>query len=213
MTLVKVDWTTDHLPDQVYRNSWDNRFRTLPGRAAITHLTPEEYRALYLKVFAVTAPEKIELVLDYGCGVGLIIPVVRELWPESIYHGVDISPEMIQYCWKECQQDDVYFHLVPEYPMIDESWPFIICHSVFTHITISDAQDLAAMLCRLLEVGGRASISIHTTEETQFFRGDWGKMEYNPATFENLIRDAGFKILGYVDDIQRFYAVERYAKS
>lgn len=221
-------WTTERLDPQLYRNSWDLRFRTHDPRATITHLTPEEYRALYLEVFKVTAPAQPKRILDYGCGTGLLIPVVEELWPGSMYDGADVSPDMIHFCKRQWNGQGKLFWLVPESldywkefeanePESDKfSFDFIVCHSVLTHITLEDAKDLLKTLHGLLEDGGRASISIVHDFSIETIGGDWGKVLYNRLFFQSMLFDAGFAYQGeFYSSItqQIFFGVSKCQKS
>ena len=214
-------WTTEKLDPQLYRNSWDHRFRTHDPRAAITHLTPEEYRSLYLEVFKVTAPPQPKRILDYGCGTGLLIPVIEELWPEVIYDGVDISQEMVDYCLKtffKGKVGDPCFWLVPEgfrYGSLSP-YDFIVCHSVFTHITLEDGKELLKTLYGLLEDGGRASISVCVGNVFQI-SGNWGKVVYDDKYFNWMMERQGFEVTGCFQDAetrtgQRFYGVRKGEK-
>lgn len=208
-----MNWPTSKLDPQIYRNAWDNRFRTHDPRSVITHLTPEEYRSLYLEVFKVTAPPNPKRILDYGCGTGLLIPVIEELWPDAKYDGADVSQDMIQFCCKEFLFPKHDFWIVPERLSLMDGikWDFIVCHSVFTHITMHDAIDLVHTIYDLLAPNGRASISICVDDSLESLTGgDWGKVTYTHDFFEGLL-DA-FTILGHFDSElidQRFYAVRK----
>ncbi|MBN1515934.1 methyltransferase domain-containing protein [Candidatus Sumerlaeota bacterium] len=48
------------------------------------------------------APERI---LDVGCGAGFLTRLLRERYPESQIHGIDLAPGMIELCRERFQHD------------------------------------------------------------------------------------------------------------
>jgi cyclopropane fatty-acyl-phospholipid synthase-like methyltransferase len=122
---------------------------------------------------------------------------------------------MVKYC--QHAHGDWDFFLVPEALYIwDGTFDFIVCHSVFTHITLEDAKDLLKTLHGLLEDGGRASISIVHDFSIETIGGDWGKVLYNRLFFQSMLFDAGFAYQGeFYSSItqQIFFGVSKCQKS
>lgn len=206
-------WTTEKMNPQIYRSSWDKRFQEFSPREVITHLTVEEYRALYLEVFKITAPSAPQRILDYGCGTGLLLPVVQELWPEAGYEGADISPAMVRHCARYAGK--YVFWLVPEAlpdMAMGEPFDFIVCHSVLTHITLEDGKELLKTLHSLLAPGGWASISVVHNPEIDGAGGNWGEATYGLEIFRRMLSEAGFVVRGWIYSPvvrQTFYGVVR----
>ncbi|HYU99891.1 MAG TPA: class I SAM-dependent methyltransferase [Pyrinomonadaceae bacterium] len=181
-----------------YANYWDNHARTVGHRLAVTDLSEHDYRELYTDLFRQIAPAKVTRMLDYGCGPALLLPIVREIWPECLYSGADISPEMIEWCKKTHGEVDgpsgTYFGVVP-FNSIGSGFDFLTCHSVFTHIQLADAVALLKELHRLLIPGGCASISIHDSPlGDNNFEGSIERVDYNRRFFKGMLVQAGFSI-------------------
>jgi SAM-dependent methyltransferase len=163
----------------------------------VTALSEQEYRELYLDLFRQIAPAKVTRMLDYGCGPALLLPIVRELWGDCIYHGADISMEMIQEAASKASAPSYFVHLPDNpWPLRPESYDFLTCHSVFTHIQLVDAVALLKELHRLLIPGGHASISIHVHPENSEtnFEGSMLRVDYNLRFFHGMLVQAGFSI-------------------
>jgi SAM-dependent methyltransferase len=49
-------------------------------------------------------------VLDWGCGYGAYIDFLRNLYPESVYQGYDIAPQMLEYAKHKYPNEDFTHH-------------------------------------------------------------------------------------------------------
>lgn len=58
------------------------------------------------KAFLRTHIKRDDAVLDIGCGWGRLLGMMPEFWLRNVYHGVDLSPDMI----------DMAQRIYPEYP-------------------------------------------------------------------------------------------------
>lgn len=195
-----------------YENYWDQHARRVGAYKAVTHMNPDEYYAFYHPIFLQLGIKEPKDIIDLGCGPGLLVPLIRELYPKAIYYGLDISREMIEaarHNWP-----DAYF-----WQMQNSNLPFhadlIICHSVLTHISPDDARHYLREICAYLNPGGRASISIHPNELKPYY-GNIGRIDYHPAYFESMLAEAGLEIVAVQDGdlpqgAQRYYAVKRAA--
>ena len=196
-----------------YAAYWNSYARKVGHRTAVTPLLENEYRDLYLDELKQLGPEKPRRILDYGCGSALLLPIIRELWPEAIYHGADVSREMVDYCrsqWHDKNFEVSEFYMLP-FALWKGDYDFLICHSVFTHIQLPDAIALLKTLHGLLIPDGTASISIldEPTKEDSNFQGCLERVDYNKNFFEGMLVQAGFSIEKTYRNHQMFFGVKK----
>lgn len=180
-----------------YASYWNAYASKVGHRTAVTPLSEQEYRNLYLDELKQLGPANPKRILDYGCGPALLLPIIKELWPESKYTGVDISREMIEHCWSQWHDknfSESEFYVLPSDELILH-YDFLICHSVFTHIQLTDAVALLKTLHKLIAPGGFASISIldEPMQDANFF-GCLERVDYNFRFFQGMLVQAGFSI-------------------
>jgi SAM-dependent methyltransferase len=140
-----------------------------------------------------------ESVLDVGCGIGQkMFPLLNYLGDKGVYEGFDIDPKRIAWLtrnvtlhkhnfrFKVC---DIYnrhynprgFYKPSEYrfPYDDESFDFVLCASVFTHMLPDDVAHYLAEVRRVLRPEGRCLASFFIlTEESRFLMRE-GKSTLN----------------------------------
>jgi SAM-dependent methyltransferase len=95
-------------------------------------------------------------ILDFGCGPGRLVALIRDLHPTARLYGSDIDPEAIG--WARAALSDVaQFHVnggEPPLPFPDRSLDLIYGISVFTHLPEDLQRAWLAELRRVLRPGG-----------------------------------------------------------
>lgn len=188
-----------------YESYWDAHALNVGHRLAVTDLSPGHYEVHHRAVLDNIAPDKVKCLLDYGCGAGLMIPIVHERWPGVVYKGADVSGELLKFC--RSMYPDLTFYKLPENPPQGQ-FDFIICHSIFTHIFIDDAEILLDQLYLLLTDDGRASVSILTITD-QDYAGNIPRMDHSKAYFQRLLEKHGFSVVAKYDRYQMYYGIEK----
>ena len=189
-----------------YRDYWNQHAGNVGPQHAVWATTWPEYIAYYRPIVKKLAPAKVETIFDVGCGAGMMVPLLEELYPKAYYIGLDISPVMITHC--QIERPDLDWRLMPNFDLPGKA-DLIIMHSVLTHITGADAERYLGEIRVALNPGGRASISIHTEPpDGQLLSGDVRRVDYALAFFEALLAKHGLKVIDYVDGLQRYYGVE-----
>jgi SAM-dependent methyltransferase len=126
-----------------------------------------------------------ETMLDIGCGTGRkTLPLTRYLDARTVYVGLDITKQGIDWCREHItprfpnfhfQQIDVYNKLYNpggtyraaeyEFPFPDASFRFITLGSVFTHMLPDDLENYLSEVARMLARDGRCLISYFLLNE------------------------------------------------
>ena len=116
------------------------RFYLDPKTAAVSR---EEMtaRAQFIAAFADYLELDVRRVLDAGCGLGLMRPTFRRMFPEALYVGLEVSDDMCaKYGWTRGSID---------------TWrsarPFdvVICYDVLQYLPVRRAEMALANLARL----------------------------------------------------------------
>lgn len=146
-----------------------------------------------------------ERILDVGCGTGRIaITLTKYLDETGRYEGFDIVKEKINWCKKiSVKHPNFHFqHVDPfnkyynprgkfeasefKFPFQNDSFDFVLLHSVFTHMLPHDMENYLREITRVLKRGGRCFISffllnkeslqlINTGKSYENFKYDFGK--------------------------------------
>lgn len=187
-----------------YRDYWDAHWRRIGEQYFVTDMDQPTYDAYNLDIFSHYQKRKVKTIFDLGCGTGLLVPVVRQLWPDAKYTGLDICKDAIEAA-RAKYPDETW--IVMDGPKLPGKADLIIVHSVFTHIGLPDTELYLDVIRAALNPGGRASLSIHI-ETDRDYSGSIGRMDHQPAFFESLLHKHGFAVLCHVDKRQRCYEVE-----
>jgi SAM-dependent methyltransferase len=109
------------------------------------------------------ADRKLTSILDFGCGCGRVLAGWEPFIDASVkLHGCDVNPELIDFCQKNISfAESIVSNYYPPLPYKDESFDLIYAGSVYTHLTLSSAQQWTGELLRILKPGGIAIISFH----------------------------------------------------
>lgn len=106
-----------------------------------------------------TAPERLDGILDFGCGCGRVI---RRWAGISGVHGCDLSTEAIAWCRANLPFARFATNgLKPPLRYADESFDFVYALSVFTHLAEGQQKAWMHELRRVLRPGGLLLITIH----------------------------------------------------
>jgi trans-aconitate methyltransferase len=187
-----------------YDEYWSAHALRVGHERAVTDLSIDHYQQHFTQLFDEIAPDDVRRMLDYGCGAGLLVPIVEDRWIAA-YEGADISQELITYCRKVYPW--VRFYHLPEDPPQGQ-YDFVTCHSVFTHVSIEDAESIMDELYLLLTDDGMASVSILTQTDSDW-HGNVTRMDINKDYFKGLLEKHGFKIGKEVNRYQQYFQLTK----
>lgn len=94
-------------------------------------------------------------MIEFGCGIGTNIGVVRELWPEVEITGLDVSEQSLQVARSAFGGMHVRF-MTPEAlrQRSEDPVDWVICNGVFHHIPPLERSGALALIRSLLRPGG-----------------------------------------------------------
>jgi SAM-dependent methyltransferase len=105
--------------------------------------------------------EKFGDILDFGCGVGRVIRQWAELRGPML-HGVDYNPLLINWCRSRLPFARFQVNQLDRpLEVVEGSYDFIYCLSVFTHLSESLQLFWMDELARVLKPGGYLLITTH----------------------------------------------------
>ena len=179
-----------------YKDFWGAHIQRVGAVKAVTGWDSDKYTAFYREVFSDIAHRKFKTIADVGCGPALLIPLMSELYPTATYTGYDVAPEMVEHATAFNPDND--FHLIDGELELSGKYDLIICHSVLTHIYPPDAAKMLATLKEGLTKSGIISLSIHTECDSEW-KGNIGRIDYEPSYFEAMVKEAGLKVSSFID--------------
>jgi SAM-dependent methyltransferase len=105
--------------------------------------------------------ERLEAILDFGCGVGRVIRHWKTLSGPEV-HGTDYNPVLIDWCRQHLTFARFQCNpLAAELSYEDAKFDFIYALSVFTHLPEKLADAWLTELCRVLKPGGHLYLTTH----------------------------------------------------
>jgi SAM-dependent methyltransferase len=133
-------------------------------------------------------------ILELGSGVGRNAMAFRDQVDLAAYDGIDVDPEMVEWCRSHLGTDAMRFHFADlasaiynptgqpvtsyRFPVDDASVTFSLGISVFSHLVTADAAHYAAELGRVTAPGGFAAHSFFLLDHIRSRLGDRWTFEH-----------------------------------
>lgn len=168
----------------------------------------EECATAYSAARGAEAPQALDLltasvpprsrVLDLGCGAGA--PVARALAERYDVVGVDLSASMLRMARAQVPDAALVRADMGTVAFADRSFNAIVSFYAIFHLPRELQPPLFQRLHRWLRPGGHLLVSLGRTDEApyteEFFGVEMYWSHYGVAQYREMLRDAGFEIIG-----------------
>jgi SAM-dependent methyltransferase len=157
--------------------------------------------ALHCTKAAMFAANKstVRNILDFACGFGRVMRVLKTAFPMAELTASDISSEAINFCAKEFGATPVLSsENVAEIPF-KTSFDLIWCGSLMTHFDVPQFQVVLRFLQSLLSTDGLLVFTTHGPFVAQKLRTTGGNYGLDAGSISTLIQGYDTRGFGYVD--------------
>jgi len=100
-------------------------------------------------------------ILDFPCGHGRVLRVLRAAFPKAITHACDIDREMVNFCSRTLGATGVHAPISPKEIVLDTSFDLIWCGSLLTHFSLDRWGDFLDFFVEHLRPGGLLVVTTH----------------------------------------------------
>jgi SAM-dependent methyltransferase len=137
-------------------------YRTLHNRSIRLSGETGEYFAEYkLNVLRRTCPPAPgDLIVDYGCGIGMLTVPMARAWPECRILGYDPSTESLNLA-AQAVAGQPNVTLVETLSGVEGTARLVVCANVLHHVPQEERAGVVAQMARALAPGGRLVIFEH----------------------------------------------------
>lgn len=103
------------------------------------------------------AGQRVERILDYGCGIGQAVPFLKSEFSPAVIVGSDMSAESLGVASSQFP----YLETCSTDQLADSFFDLIFVSNVLHHIKQADRGDVVKDLCKKLRPGGRIAVFEH----------------------------------------------------
>jgi SAM-dependent methyltransferase len=153
---------------------------------------------LIQECLAVAGTGDVRRILDFGCGHGRVMRVLRPVFAGAELVACDLDQDAVRFCAEQFEAVPVHSSKDPATVPLDGSFDLIWSGSVLTHLDPASWKPVLSMLGERLDQGGVAVTSINGEPMTEVWEA--GRWEYSlpPSELAELIaayreRGAGYR--------------------
>lgn len=150
------------------------------------------------------------LVLDAGCGTGMVLSQLRRLLPKARVCGLDVSLHALAFCQARGHRL-LAAASITDLPLPAASVELIVCADVIQHLSRGGDHLALRECCRVLRPGGRLYLRTNTTLGQARTTGDEAYHRYHPDELAAAVTAAGLVVerLTYANALPSLFAAAR----
>lgn len=103
------------------------------------------------------AGQRVERILDYGCGIGQAVPFLKSEFSPAVIVGSDMSAESLSVASSQFP----YLETCTSDQLPDDFFDLIFVSNVLHHVEQVDRADVVQELCNKLRPGGKVAVFEH----------------------------------------------------
>jgi SAM-dependent methyltransferase len=138
-------------------------------------------------------------ILDFGCGFGRVLRILRAAFPDAELAACDISRDAIDFCAKTFHAAPIPSHEDPAQIKIRKQFDLIWCGTLLTNVNAAHFVGFLKLFHSLMPTGGVFVFTTHGPFVAQRLRTDACNYGLNETAARALVRDYGETGFGYRD--------------
>ena len=103
-----------------------------------------------------------ERILDFGCGTGTLVLMIKKSRPDCVVYGIDIDPQVLEIAEKKARREGADVHLIQyngiTLPFADKSFDKVVTSLMVHHLFKEEKIPIIKELYRVLKKGGELHI-------------------------------------------------------
>jgi SAM-dependent methyltransferase len=150
---------------------------------------PQALRCIHLAMLA-TSLQRVESVLDFACGAGRVLRVLKAAFPNAALTACDVWEEGVEFCSKVFGATGVVANEDPEKTELGGPFDLIWCGSLLTHVDRDAWSRFLKLFRSVLTPGG---VLVFTTRgryiAEEFFRTGRNRYSQSEEQIAEILRD------------------------
>jgi SAM-dependent methyltransferase len=142
-------------------------------------------------------------ILDFGCGYGRVLRMLKAAWPNSVSFVCDVAPDGLAFCMEHFEVTGFRSQIRPQTVPLAHGFDLIWVGSLITHLNEDSLMGFISLFRHLLEPGGRVVFTTHGDYVIERLKAGEFHYDLTPEQQQNIIRS--YEKSGY--------AYEDYVKS
>jgi SAM-dependent methyltransferase len=148
---------------------------------------------------ALTGTREVSRILDFACGHGRVLRMLKAAYPEASLVVCDLDPDAVAFCARTFGAEPVLSSPLIGEVELEGSFDLIWCGSLLTHVEASACAEALALFARHLAAPGALAFSVHGPRGAEQLRARAFSYGLSDAAIDALLEGYDASGFGYVD--------------